>query len=83
MSGLMVVALAGGMGVGFCLLVARALWQWQGWWRWALAAPILLMIGVILDIVVAIWQDSTAHNLWPIELLFWFTLANALVAFCT
>jgi len=73
MFGLSIVILAGIVGIGFCLLAVRALWQWQGWWRWALAAPLLLMAGVVLNIVVAVWLDPTAHNLWPIEVLAWLT----------
>ena len=79
MIALLLVALVATLTVGFCVLVARALWRWQGMWRWALAVPIVLLVGVVLNIVTAIWADPTAHNLWPIELFAWLVLDCLLV----
>jgi hypothetical protein len=79
MIGVGIILLVGTVGIGFCLVVARALGQWQGWWRWAIAAPLLLMAGVVLTIVIAIWLDPTAHNLWPIEVLAWLALVSVAV----
>jgi hypothetical protein len=75
MLGLSIVVLATIVGTGF----ARAMSQWRGWWRWVIAALLLLMVGVVFNIVVAIWLDPTAHNLWPIEVLAWLALVSVVV----
>lgn len=80
MTGLMVVALAGGLGLLLCVLVARAFRQWQVWWRWVVLLPFLGALGIAVNIAIAIWMDPTAHNLWPIELIAWFLAANVVVA---
>lgn len=64
-----------GLALGFLLLVARGLWQWRGWWRGAIALPLLLFIGVIGNIGIGIWLDPTSHNLWPFEVLLWLAVA--------
>lgn len=79
MLGLSIVVLASIVGTGFCLLAARAIRRWRGWWRWAIAAPLLLLVGVVLDIVIAIRLDPTAHNLWPMEVLAWLALVSVVV----
>jgi hypothetical protein len=80
MLGRMLLGITIGLGVGFVLLTLKGLWQWQGGWCWAMAAPLLLVVGAIANIVVAIWLDPTAHNLWPLELLVWLALALVAVA---
>jgi hypothetical protein len=70
------VALVGILIVSFCAVVAKALRQWHGGWRWAVGVPVVVVIAVVLNIVSAISSDPTAHNLWPFELLAWFALAN-------
>jgi hypothetical protein len=79
MGGFIVVILAGGLGLLLCILVARAFGRWQGWWRWAMAIPLVLMLGVTLNILVATWLDPTSHNLWPIELVFMYAVASAMM----
>lgn len=76
MFGLSIVILTGSVGIGFCLLAVRAIGRWRGWWRWAMVAPLLLMVGVVLNIVIAIGLDPTAHNLWPLEVLAWLALVS-------
>lgn len=78
MSRLILVLLAG-MGIGFTFLVARAFGRWQGWWRWVIGAPAVWMVGVILNIIIAITLDPTAHNLWPLEILAWLALVSVVV----
>jgi hypothetical protein len=75
----LVVGLVSMLALGFCVLVARALRQWRGLWRWALGIPIVLTTAVILNIVNAIRLDATAHNLWPLEIMAWFGLASGFV----
>lgn len=43
-----------GLALGFALLVAIGLWRWRGWWRWAMAASLLLMVGVVGNIGIEI-----------------------------
>jgi hypothetical protein len=76
MFGLSIVIVMGILGFSFCLFATRAIGRWRGWWRWAMAAPLLLMVGVVLNIVIAIWLDPTAHNLWPLEVLAWLALVS-------
>lgn len=64
-----------GLALGFMLLVTRGLWRWQGWWRWTIAAPLLLLAGVMGNIGIGIWLDPTSHNLWPFEVLLWLAVA--------
>jgi hypothetical protein len=73
----LMVALVGVMVMCFCFVVARALRQWQGLWRWVAGVPVLIIVAVALNIVSAIRIDATAHNLWPLELLAWLALATA------
>jgi hypothetical protein len=80
MTGLIVVALAGSLGLLLCVLVARAFRQWQGWWRWLVLLPFLGALAIVINIATAIWMDPTAHNLWPIELIAYFLAANVVVA---
>ncbi|MEZ4869519.1 MAG: hypothetical protein R3C14_49805 [Caldilineaceae bacterium] len=64
-----------GLALGFLWLVARGLWQWTGWWRAAIALPLLLLVGVVGNIGIGIWLDPTSHNLWPFEVLMWLAVA--------
>jgi hypothetical protein len=41
---------------------------WRGIWRWLAAAPLLLLAGDLLLILVQTSIDPTSHNLWPLEL---------------
>jgi hypothetical protein len=42
--------------------------------------PFLCALATVINIATAIWMDSTAHNLWPIELIAYFLTANLVVA---
>jgi len=64
-----------GLALAFSLLVARGLWQWRGWWRGAIALPLLLLVGTLGNIGLGIWWDPTSHNLWPFEVLLWLAVA--------
>src|SRR4051812_12349241 len=79
LSYLVVIAAA---AVGVILLIAAilAMVRWQGWWRWAMAIPLLLIVGATLTVFLAIAQDPTSHNLWPLELAFYFVIAGVGVA---
>ena len=57
------------LGVVLLGLGARALVVWRGKWRWAALAPMVLVLGVVLRIVLDIRADPTSHNLWPFEVL--------------
>ena len=62
------------IAASFLLLAALeivTLRRWKRGWRWAAALPAIAMVGVILNILVGILRDSTAHNLWPFEILLW------------
>jgi hypothetical protein len=41
---------------------------WRGIWRWLAAAPLLLLAGDLLLILVQTSIDPASHNLWPLEL---------------
>ncbi|MCB0079511.1 MAG: hypothetical protein KDE47_01205 [Caldilineaceae bacterium] len=64
-----------GLALAFALLVANGLWQWRGGWRWAIAAPLLLLVGMVGNIAIGITLDPTSHNLWPFEVLIWLAMA--------
>jgi hypothetical protein len=74
-----IVLLVAGLGILVCVLAARAFYRWQGWLRWTMAIPFFLTVGVSLNIAIAIMRDPTSHNLWPIELIFWYVAAGILV----
>jgi uncharacterized integral membrane protein len=57
------------LGIGLVVFGARAVVRWRGEWRWAALAPLLLVLGALLKIVVEIRADPTSHNLWPFEAL--------------
>lgn len=48
----------------------RAVSRWRGIWRWLAAAPLALLGLDVALILVETSIDPTAHNLWPLELLF-------------
>jgi len=57
-------------------LIAGVIWlhwwvitHWEGIWRWLAAAPAALIAADALWIVADVSIDSTARNLWPLELL--------------
>jgi hypothetical protein len=79
MGGFIVVIIAGLIGLLLCIPIFRAFSRWQGWWRWAIAIPFLFMLGLSLNIVIATWIDPTSHNLWPIELLFYYVVGGVLI----
>lgn len=55
----------------FVALEIATLRRWKGWWRiWALL-PIVALGLVVLNIIVGVTQNYTAHNLWPLEILVW------------
>jgi len=53
--------------------------RWHGWWRRVVCLPIAALIVWALVILVAVMRDSTAHNLWPLELVLWSASALALL----
>jgi hypothetical protein len=53
--------------------------RWQGGWRWAALAPLLLVLGVVLNIVQGVRADPTSHNLWPFEMQSAVVLASAVL----
>ena len=57
------------LGIGVAALGVRALLQRRGRWGWAALAPLLLILGVVLKIVMDVRADPTSHNLWPFEVL--------------
>jgi hypothetical protein len=48
------------LGISLMVCSMRAFVRWQGWWRWAGLAPLLLVLGVVLNIVLAIRADPIA-----------------------
>jgi uncharacterized membrane protein SirB2 len=67
------------LGIGLAVFGVRALLRWQGGWRWAALVPLLLVLGVVLNIVLGIRADPTSHNLWPVEVLGVIVLASAVL----
>jgi 1,4-dihydroxy-2-naphthoate octaprenyltransferase len=53
--------------IGFLVASGRALYKWQGFWRWLALIPVAIMGFVVIRIVV----QPEAHNLWPFEILLW------------
>lgn len=47
----------------------RAVTRWDGPWRMLAAIPAALLAGDVLWIIANVSIDSTARNLWPLELL--------------
>ena len=37
--------------------------------RWLMSVPLLIVLGVVVNLVVATRRDPTTHNLWPFEVL--------------
>lgn len=68
-----------GLALGFIGATGYALRNWAGGWRWLAAAPLLYVVAAALKIVIAVRADSTAHNLWPFELLATLAIAFALI----
>jgi hypothetical protein len=67
------------LGIGLAAFGVRALLRWQGGWRWAALAPLLLVLGVGLNIVLGLRADPTSHNLWPFEVVGAIVLASAVL----
>src|SRR5688572_5215283 len=67
------------LGIGLAVFGVRALVRWRGGWRWAALVPLLLLLGVVLNIAVDIRTDPTAHNLWPFEVLAMVVIASAVL----
>jgi hypothetical protein len=55
--------------VGFISLEVLTLRRWQGWWRRLAALPPIALVVMILNIVIGVLRDKTAHNLWPLEIV--------------
>jgi hypothetical protein len=66
MRGLGLVVLAAVLG-GIAAPI-RAYRRWNGGWRMAAAAPLLLLCFAVVRIVIDTSIDPTSHNLWPMEL---------------
>jgi hypothetical protein len=47
----------------------HAVTRWDGPWRMLAAIPAALLAGDVLWIIADVSIDSTARNLWPLELL--------------
>ncbi len=54
--------------VGGVVAPAWAFRRWEGGWRVAAAAPLLLMLFVVARLLIDTAIDPTSHNLWPLEL---------------
>jgi hypothetical protein len=67
------------LGIGLTVVGVRALVRWRGGWRWVALAPLLLVPGVVLNIVLKVRADPTSHNLWPFEVLGAIVLAGAVL----
>lgn len=39
-------------------------------WRWGVAVTLGALAGDVIDIIVDVRRDPTAHNLWPLEIAF-------------
>ncbi len=46
-----------------------AIWRARGLLRLLASIPLLGFLGVGLNILLAVSQDPTSHNLWPFEVL--------------
>lgn len=55
----------------FTAVVFITIRQWRGWWRLAAVLPAAVMLIVVLNILIGIRLDRTAHNLWPLEIVMW------------
>jgi hypothetical protein len=57
----------------FCFVALQVLTfrRWKGWWRWVAALPGLAFLLMVLNIIIGILRDKTAHNLWPFEIVMW------------
>ena len=77
--GLLFTLVALTLGIGLAVFGVHAVARWHGGWRWAVLAPLLLVLGVVLNIAVDIRADPTAHNLWPFEVLAMVVIASAVL----
>jgi hypothetical protein len=77
--GLLLTAFVLLLGIGVTVVGVRALVRWQGGWRWAALAPLLLVLWVVLNIVLGVRADPTSHNLWPFEVFSAIVLAGAVL----
>ncbi len=71
MSGVIFLLLVVGSFVSFVVLEIKTLQRWKGGWRALAAFPVVVLTAVVLNIVIGILRDPTAHNLWPFEIVLW------------
>ena len=67
-TGFMLAVIA--VGIGGVVAALRSVRRWQGAWRIAAFAPLLIVAFVVVRIVVDTALDPTSHNLWPFEILY-------------
>lgn len=53
------------------VLPYSAVRKWQGGWRIAAAAPLLVLLLWLILIVAAKVLDTDSHQLWPLEIFAW------------
>lgn len=63
------VLLIAALALGFVVVTGWALARWPGWGRWFTGAPLLLVSGVGLRIIVDSSAEPLSHTLWPFEVL--------------
>ena len=51
----------------YSVLQVRALWRWDGWWRIAALAPLLMMTAAVVIMVAGLRAGS---NLAPLAVIF-------------
>jgi hypothetical protein len=56
------------MAVNVALSIC-AIWHARGFRRFLASLPLLSILGVSLNILLAVSRDPTSHNLWPFEVL--------------
>lgn len=71
-----------GITLGFISATIYALRNWTDGWRWIAAVPLLFVVGAALKIILEVRADSTAHNLWPFEILAMSAIASVVLGGC-
>jgi hypothetical protein len=69
--GLVIVPLLFGIPLLALALSIVASIRWTGAWRYAAGLPLALSAIWLVNFLVDVTRDSTSHNLWPFELLYW------------